>query len=210
VPEPQLSAVADAPLEADGAALRDRLLDATVASVASVGVARTTVADVARMAGCSRASAYRLFPGKRGLILEAAHRELARFEAGLARGLAEASSLEDALVLGLVESHRFLAGHTALQYVFEHEPGVVLPFFGFKHIDTLYAMVGAYSAEQLARFLPVELGGWAGEWIARTVLSYQFHASGDLDLATPADARRVVRRYLLPALDPSTLTSSPT
>jgi len=84
---------------------------------------------------------------------------------------------------------------------------VVLPFFGFKHIDTLYAVVGAYSAEQLARFLPRELGAWAGEWITRVVLSYQFHASGDVDLSTEADARKVVCRYLLPALAPSTLIS---
>src|SRR6478752_5674799 len=99
--EPQLSAVADAPVEADGAALRDRLLAATVSSVASVGVARTTVAEVARIAGCSRASAYRLFPGKRGLVLAAAHRELATFESGLATQLAATDTLEDALTLGL-------------------------------------------------------------------------------------------------------------
>ena len=50
------------PVTLDGTAAR--LLDATVACIARVGVSKTTLDDVAREAGCSRATLYRYFPGK--------------------------------------------------------------------------------------------------------------------------------------------------
>ena len=45
-----------------------RVLDATLTCIARVGVAKTTLDDVAREAGCSRATVYRYFPGKQPLL----------------------------------------------------------------------------------------------------------------------------------------------
>lgn len=67
--------------EADaGAADREipqRVLDATRASVLAVGVRRTTLTDVARRAGVSRMTLYRLVPDVTTLILEVISREFA-------------------------------------------------------------------------------------------------------------------------------------
>lgn len=54
------------------------ILDATRASVLAVGVRRTTLTDVARRAGVSRMTVYRLVPDVTTLILEVMSREFAR------------------------------------------------------------------------------------------------------------------------------------
>src|SRR5437764_14249695 len=53
------------------------VLDATRASVLAVGVRRTTLTDVARRAGVSRMTLYRLVPDVTTLILEVMSREFA-------------------------------------------------------------------------------------------------------------------------------------
>ena len=55
--------------------LPDPILDATRASVLAVGVRRTTLTDVARRAGVSRMTVYRLVPDVTTLILEVMSRE---------------------------------------------------------------------------------------------------------------------------------------
>jgi AcrR family transcriptional regulator len=55
----------------------DGVIDATRASVLAVGVRRTTLTDVARRAGVSRMTLYRLVPDVTTLILEVMSREFA-------------------------------------------------------------------------------------------------------------------------------------
>src|SRR3954452_22788812 len=54
-----------------------QILDATRASALAVGVRRTTLTDVARRAGVSRMTVYRLVPDVTTLILEVMSREFA-------------------------------------------------------------------------------------------------------------------------------------
>ena len=49
-------------------AIRDRILAATLVSLARYGVAKTTLDDVAKEAGCARATVYRYFGGKQQLL----------------------------------------------------------------------------------------------------------------------------------------------
>jgi len=67
-------------VDAAGVLNRDipqQILDATRASVLAVGVRRTTLTDVARRAGVSRMTVYRLVPDVTTLILEVMSREFA-------------------------------------------------------------------------------------------------------------------------------------
>ena len=57
--------------------LADRVLDAALACVARVGVAKTTLDDVAKEAGCARATVYRCFPGRQALMRAVLDREIA-------------------------------------------------------------------------------------------------------------------------------------
>src|SRR5437899_12749917 len=71
------SVPADADLGVLSRDIPQPILDATRASVLAVGVRRTTLTDVARRAGVSRMTVYRLVPDVTTLILEVMSREFA-------------------------------------------------------------------------------------------------------------------------------------
>src|SRR6267143_3480521 len=83
--------------------LGDRLLDAAAAAVALHGPARTTMDDVARVAGCARQSIYKHFATKDELLTALFVREVQRYLVTLEealdhrlaeRGRRDASDLE--------------------------------------------------------------------------------------------------------------------
>ena len=85
-----------------GTPLRVRVIDGALACIAGQGVAKTTLDDVARQAGCSRATVYRAFPGGKDALLRAvADTEVSRFFSALAVRMGEAGDLEDVLVVGM-------------------------------------------------------------------------------------------------------------
>ena len=63
--------------------IEDRAVRATLACVARHGLAKTTFDDVAREAGCARATLYRYFGGKRQLVRITLVREAARLAASI-------------------------------------------------------------------------------------------------------------------------------
>ena len=75
-----------------------RLLEATLVCLARHGIAKTTLDDVAREAGVSRATLYRYFPGKQALLSAAVTAEAARIAATVDAAGAQARDLEDAVV----------------------------------------------------------------------------------------------------------------
>src|SRR5881227_82433 len=98
------------------ASQEQRIVDATLRCIARWGVAKTTLDDVAREASCSRATVYRLFPGGKEAVLAAvATTELEAFLGRVGSTLADAPSLEAALVGAIAETGRTLAGHGALR-----------------------------------------------------------------------------------------------
>src|SRR5689334_2591346 len=92
----------------------DRILDAAIACVAVQGVRATTVDDIARAAGCGRATVYRTFPGGRDeLIQRAGLRQIQRFASAAEAELSAAADLEDLLVSGITGATRFFLEHGA-------------------------------------------------------------------------------------------------
>src|SRR4051812_24799591 len=105
-----------------------RIVDAALRCVARWGVNKTTLEDVAREAGMSRATVYRLVPGgKDGLMELVARVEVTEFFQELAQRLDAATDLEDLIVTGMTEAGRHIAEHPALQYIITYEPEIVLP-----------------------------------------------------------------------------------
>src|SRR5687768_14251619 len=98
--------------------VRERIADAALTLVAERGFARTTLADVAREAGCGRATVYRAIPGGKAELLQmVAMRELRRFLDDLVRRLDDTVDLEDALVVGVTVTATAVRDHAALQRV---------------------------------------------------------------------------------------------
>ena len=82
-----------------------RIIDATLTCLARHGTVKTTVDDIARQAGVSRATVYRVFPGGRDEMLAAVvDTEMARLFSALGVRLGEAGDLTEALVGGIVEA----------------------------------------------------------------------------------------------------------
>lgn len=174
---------------------------ATVRCVARWGLAKTTLDDVAREAGCSRATVYRLFPGgKAELIRAAGAHEVARLLVELTASAAEAPDLETLLVDVIGGAARFVADHEAIGMLVRHEPEVLMPVLAFDRLDPLMATASAFLAPHVARFVDARTAAEVVEWAARLVVSYSFMPSTSIDLTRDDNVRTLVRRHLLPGI----------
>jgi AcrR family transcriptional regulator len=179
--------------------MEDRAIQATLACVARHGLAKTTFDDVAREAGCARATLYRYFGGKRQLVRLTIAREAARIAAGIREAADAESTVEDAVVAMVVRSARELREHEALQFLFAFEPELVLPHVTFDAGNRFLAAAGSAVAPALERFVPPQRADRAGEWLARVVLTHTLSTS-PIDLTDEAAARALVHEFVLPGL----------
>lgn len=180
---------------------RVRVIDGTLACLARHGTAKTTVDDIARESGVSRATVYRAFPGGRDEILEAVvDTEMARLFSALGVRLGNAADLTAALVGGIVEASTRLRDHAALHFLVEHEPGIILGHLAFDESDRLLATASRFTAPFLARWMSPDEAERVAEWATRIVLSYAISPSSSFDARNEADATRLVTTFMLPGI----------
>jgi AcrR family transcriptional regulator len=185
----------------DRSSTRVRIVDAALDCLARQGTAKTTVDDIARQAGFSRATLYRIFPGGKDDVLAAVvSTDVARLFSSLAVVMGEASDLEDVLVAGMVGAARRLSGHRALAYLLDHEPGVILPHLTFADMDRILMVAGDFAAPFFARWLEPDQASRAAEWAVRIVLAYLSDPAPGTDLTDPDDTRALVRAFVLPGV----------
>ena len=178
-----------------------RVLGATITCLGRWGLGKTTLDDIAREAGVSRATVYRLFPGGKDTLVRAAiTAELAAFEQALGGRLAGIESLEDLLVATVTFTTEAVRDHEVLQFLLAHEPDQVLPHLAFARFDPVLAGAAAIGGPWLEPHLGAEGAARAAEWVARLVLSYALAPSEHYDLGDAGDARRFTRTFLLPGL----------
>ncbi len=163
-------------------------------------MAKTTLDDVARAAGCSRATVYRVFPGgKDGLLSAVVDTEVARFFSALALRMGAATDLEDVLVAGMNEAAVRITEHPGLSFLLEHEPEVILPHLAFSHMDGVLEVSSTFTAPFLGRWLDHDEAKRVAQWAARIVLSHLLCPADGVDLTDEARVRRLVRTFVLPA-----------
>ena len=185
----------------DRSSTRVRIVDGALRCLARQGVAKSTVDDIAREAGLSRATVYRTFPrGKDGILGAVVETEVARLFSSLAVVMGEAHDLEDVLVAGIVESARRLSSHEALGYLLAYEPGLVLPHLTFARLDQILLAVGDLAAPFFGRWLEPEQASRAAEWAGRIVLAYMSDRNPTTDLTDPDETRALVPRFVLPGV----------
>jgi AcrR family transcriptional regulator len=181
--------------------VRVRVIDGALECIALQGVAKTTLDDVARRAGCSRATVYRVFPGGKDAVLSAVvDTEVSRFFSALAVRMGQADDLEEVLVVGMTEGATRIVGHPALSYLLGHEPEVVLPQLAFSRLDEVLAVASAFIAPFLGRWLDHDESARVAEWAARVVVSYLACPADDVDLTDLRDVRALVRTFVLPGI----------
>ena len=181
--------------------LTERILDASLVLVARWGVGKTSLADVAKEAGCSRATVYRAFPGgKQHLFHALGHRELTTYLQGVIDVVDAADDLRrrrDPTASWWPPGSS--AAHDAAQFIVQHEHDLMLPFLGFKQADVLYRQVSVAIGPHLERFVPPDRAEWLCEWVTRLFTSYQFNPDPSVDLVVVADARALVETFVLPS-----------
>ena len=175
------------------------IIDAAGRLMARWGVTKTTVGDIAREAGCSRATVYRTYPGGKQQIMSILGRNELNGYFGEAAALIDAEDdFEEAMVRLVTVAAQGLADHEGFQFMLVHEPGLVLPYLGFSRIDRLYRLVGDQLGPHFERFVG-DQAVHVVELLARIVLSYVFQPSPTVDLTDPDNTRTIVRRHVLPA-----------
>ena len=104
------------------------ILDATRAAVLAVGVRRTTLTDVARRAGVSRMTVYRLVPDVETLVLEVLTREFGALVAQAERSVARRRTARSRLVGSIVEVARLLPDQPLFTRIVDVDPELLLPY----------------------------------------------------------------------------------
>ena len=183
-------------------ALRERVLEGAYECVARFGIAKTTVEDVVKESGVSRATVYRVFPGGKDELLRAAVSwEMDRFFIRLAEEVVSAPDFAAMVERGLRFAHGAVHGHEVLQKVLVTEPERLLPLLTTEQdrpLQYITAFVLPYlEREQLAGRVRdgVDLEGSA-DFVARMILSL-IASPGAWDLNDPMDVRELVRGQLL-------------
>ncbi len=180
-----------------------RAREAALACIGRFGLAKTTIDDIAREAGCSRATLYRYFDGKPEIVAGAVDAEHARITAVVVDAGRAAPTFADAVVAAVVAGARELRGHEALQFLLAHEPEAVLGHLAFGPGDRVLIAVGDAIAPAFERWLSPEAATRAGDWLARLVRSYVLMPHPPIDFTDPTAAREFLEPLVIPGLDES-------
>jgi AcrR family transcriptional regulator len=184
--------------------VRTRSIDALLTCIARHGLTKTTLDDVAREAGCARATLYRHFGGKRELVALTVAAEGERISGGLRSAADSQDTLEDAISAVITQAARELAAHDALQFLFAFEPELVLPFCTFDAGDRFLSHAGRALTPCFERFVRPEVAGRLGEWVARVTLAFCHSPDASLDLRDEHAVRTLVRQFIVPGFLPLT------
>lgn len=183
-------------------AITDALLDC----MRRWGLAKTTMDDVARTAGVSRATVYRLFPGGKSAILDAAARAEARALAEhLRRELDGVEDLTDCLVLGVHTASCVLADNEAVSFLRHSETVAFEQVLSFEHLEGLFEAFVPLFGPSLERFLTPSTARAVTTWLARIVVSYLSTPSSTVDLRDLDQVRALVHGFVLPGISPDDL-----
>ncbi|MGJ6125048.1 TetR/AcrR family transcriptional regulator [Mycolicibacterium sp. Y3] len=187
---------------------RDRILDAAEVCLRDRGIRNTTMSDVATAAGVSRAWLYRLYQDKTRLLGAVMVRiDNAHWEAEGARVRA-ANTLVDTVVESVLLA-RTMQKRPLLVHLRETEPEAfaAVSEIGMQHfIPWLDATWRRYVHEAQLRGevrsdVPLD---WAGEWVARIVLSLSTVPSQYISPDNRDELSQFVGQFLTPGLAPST------
>lgn len=171
----------------------DGLLDAAGEAFARFGVARATMIDVARLAGCSRATLYRYFPNREALHIGFVHRATLRIAAEIMPRTPTngPSELVDVIMRGVAA----VRDDTQLAVWFEPE-NVAVPIAVSQSSELLPAMTAGMAEQFDADLDPREIE-LRGEWLLRCIVSF---------LAMPARSeaaeRAMIEAFVVPLLVP--------
>ncbi|MEV3960319.1 helix-turn-helix domain-containing protein [Nocardia sp. NPDC050193] len=178
----------------------DALLDAAVELIGESGLDGLTHAAVAARAGVSRATAYREFGDKDGLVSAVGRHEVAKMVAAAFTELELGTGVDEITRAATLFALRYLREHRAFNYLRVHEPAWLLTV-AIEHGSAQLNLVESVAAvaepliagrDEGSLALPPRL---AAEVVVRTVLSHALiQDSGLTDTEIAATVARAVTR----------------
>ncbi|GAA4062315.1 TetR/AcrR family transcriptional regulator [Nonomuraea soli] len=187
--------------------LRTRILDAAYEQFCRIGIRRSTMEDVARLAKVSRITVYRRFDTKDTLVEHVVRREFRRYFDRFLIDIEQADTAADRVVLGFVSSLRAIRDNPLIGGLIVTEPDLLVPSMMADGGQTL-ATVRQFVAGQLRREqraghvsddLDVDL---VAEMMVRISTSFLAIPSAIIDLDDDTQLAAVARRFLVPMLEP--------
>lgn len=173
----------------------EELLDAAGELFAEHGIAASSMADVARAAGCSRATVYRYFANRDELRLAYVNREavrVARAVGATVAGIDDPSERLAAAVLGSVDQVRRTP--TLAAWFSTEEQGIASQLASSSDVVDALAAGLLGDEEHRAEERRAEEHRAAARWLVRVIVSL---------LSAPADPdeeRALVERFVVPAV----------
>lgn len=174
----------------------DRILDAAGELFAARGIASVDMKDIARVAGCSRATLYRYFENREALHTAYVHREARVMGSQLAGVIADIDDSRERLLAGVMHALRLVRASPALSAWFTTSAGADAA----DKSDVVRAMTAAFlesldpgdasAADRRAR------------WLVRILTSLLLSPGRDAD-----DERAMLAEFVIPLVGPKRLPS---
>ena len=176
--------------EERGEAAVDKLLDAAAQAFMELGVKATTMADVCRYAGCSRATLYRYFENRQALRVAFVNRETLRMSAAVGASTASIDDPRERLVEAVLRSVASVRATPHLAAWFTAEDMSVPT--EMSQSDDVLSAVGGLFAQSGADAEQARMGA---RWVIRVIISLLVMPGSD-----EAEERAMVDRFVAPAL----------
>ncbi|MFI6477041.1 TetR/AcrR family transcriptional regulator [Nonomuraea sp. NPDC050663] len=187
--------------------LRTRILDAAYEQFCRIGIRRSTMEDVARLAKVSRITVYRRFDTKDTLVEHVVRREFRRYFDRFLIDIEQADTAADRVVLGFVSSLRAIRDNPLIGGLIVTEPDLLVPSMmadGGQTLATVRQFVaGQLRREQRAGHVSDDLDAdLVAEMMVRISTSFLAIPSAIIDLDDDTQLAAVARRFLVPMLEP--------
>jgi AcrR family transcriptional regulator len=190
-----------------GASPETRVLDAAQRCCERWGIAKVTIDDIASLAGVSRATIYRMFPGGKDVLFEALRvRELEDFFTVLRAQVEDTTSLEDLLVRTVVVATRELRADEYLAVRLASEPGTTLAELTVEGVPRIIRMATAFLAPLADPYLDRSRSRALIDVLARLTISYFLAPSDTVDLGDEDSARQFLTPILQTFTTPQGVT----
>lgn len=183
----------------------ERILDAAVVEVATVGVAKLTIEGLSRRAEVNRATVYRRFGDLDGVIEAMTMREGRRMAATIADAVAEFSEPADQVVAGFTAAIRMAREHPVISRTARLEPARLVAAgiaddAALLHLGSSVVAASIRHAQSLGQALHLD-ADQAGQTMAMLFAAcVLLPTTQGIDLRSDESVRSYARRTLVPML----------
>ena len=180
-----------------------RVLEAAKTCCERWGIEKVTIDDIAREAGVSRATLYRMFPGGKDVLFDALRlQELEDFFTRLTNGIEGADDLTDLVIRLVVGATEELRTDQHLALMLASEPGDTLGQLTVEGLPRIIRVATLFLAPLVDPYLPRRESARLVELLSRLVISYFLAPSEHVDFGDPESAGTFVRTFIIPAFEP--------